>query len=1357
MSGLPSGWESDYNGSRWFYRYKPTGQIQFHFPQDGDEFPDFVDANAPAPDLAPEEKLESQQQVKRKTEPSENNEKGPAKSLTRATAGPSGGGLGSGTKPSRTAAGKQQLSPTDDDDNGGEFYYQPESFMFLGPGAYSDVSPLGEEDDRVDAGAKPPEKGRRNEDENAQVKSEDSQPSRLSSKVSPIQSESTTPLVVHGTPVAGDSPAAKPSVETTQPAAVVEPPSATSPTVPLLDSREMPHELPASSPWSPVGVVAEMPTEHTAQARIESHPDPVEMGDSAVLAPIETHMDVGIAELPEHTTPTDRKPVDTSQHDELQQTSLPDHVLYQATFGTIARPKNPSPPSLAQQTAGASTPAEASTRSHERQIQAAEEPRAPRNESPFRITRKPTNAATSSSKYQPYAPPVAASTAERPHLEQRTSSSQSQDRRGSLIREGSLMLGPREPARVQSADVPTVLQPPQLPPKVEEQPRSHPSQAPVGSNTVPHHTAFAAREQTRAQENESGASSERAAPASLSHVPSVLKPARGKMIERSSTDNQRGHTDNPPRIGQIHHTTTMDVDPQPALGPRPWVQRVSTAPPGQQLHPSSSTSRTNDFSIPSPPPPRSYEASQSRDWSSASLAYQRQEVSTPQGRLPRQQSFASSDVSSLGPSSSRQSSISNFQTQSPPESLQRRSSNISGFFADVNLGEERSTNPPSASRVVATEPFPSYAPPVREPVTRPASFAGSSSSPTHIPQDASDGTAPKPPKIPLKIPLEHKTDKVNNALSSPAGKTIGSSNVQWPVGQQLPNASASLQRPPNDVQRRGTTRRHSMPQEQTPPPQQHLDLSYSSHGVVGEGALPHPLGKPQDQNPPSAPFHWTIPGLGSRSNSQPSTHDSGIRRVGSFAPEMASMEPTREPTRPSERPQRPLAGTNAQQPSRSNALISVPTPGHALLPIQEQPESDQGRSSSQPVIPISRQLPIPLPQPGQFDRAATTLPVLQQPPPQVHPVITADHGRQTATVLSAQKPGMQSQGTLPKVGSQQYVMMEPPPPLQHHQRSYSSPLGVIGPVVDKEKEKERGGWFSKFKKGSQKSAVLQKQPYPAAQMQHFQVVPQQVQQQPLQPQRHSEEEMLPQHHQNMPFNAQSIGQTPHSQKNAAQSQPGPVWGVDPHTVDLPAATQVRVPDQQGLLVRSSSDTIRESSAVPPTTLKTEVAQSQALAAAASDVSRTSSHSYAPLLDRQASVASSYAASISTVDIAEAYAQPIMKPQLITVQRVTTAPLQLSSQQQPRENAGPSLVWSEESQGYFPAQQVRQEVSPPHVAQPPAAAGQLAPSPYIASNHQNVGATGSSTQPPPPQRGNSKWTKRPAADYSGGDWGDDTWK
>ncbi|KAI0023624.1 hypothetical protein F4780DRAFT_58787 [Xylariomycetidae sp. FL0641] len=42
MSGLPEGWESDYDGSRWFYKYKPTGEIQYHFPRDGDEFPEFI-------------------------------------------------------------------------------------------------------------------------------------------------------------------------------------------------------------------------------------------------------------------------------------------------------------------------------------------------------------------------------------------------------------------------------------------------------------------------------------------------------------------------------------------------------------------------------------------------------------------------------------------------------------------------------------------------------------------------------------------------------------------------------------------------------------------------------------------------------------------------------------------------------------------------------------------------------------------------------------------------------------------------------------------------------------------------------------------------------------------------------------------------------------------------------------------------------------------------------------------------------------------------------------------------------------------------------------------------------------------
>ncbi|KAM0328798.1 hypothetical protein ACHAQA_005212 [Verticillium albo-atrum] len=356
--------------------------VQFRFPQDGDEFPDFVDAYAPAPDLAPEEKLESQQQVKRNTTaPDSNNEKAAGNPMMRATAGPLGGGLGFSNGASRGSAKKQENDPIDDEDDGAAFYYQPESFMFLGPGAYNDVSPLADEDDRVDAGAKPPEKGKQNAGVGNQAKPEDVKQSHLSSKVSPIQSESTTPLVIHSTPVADETAAVQLSIET-QNAPAVEPPAVESPAVPMLDSREMPHELPAVSSWNPIGVVAEMPTEHTAQARIETHPEPVEIGDSTVLAPIETRMaemHVGIAELAEHTSPIERKPVDTSEHDGLQQTSLPEHVLYQATFGTRARPQNASPPSSAQNTPGTSTPVSVPKGSPERVPKTVEEPIAPRS------------------------------------------------------------------------------------------------------------------------------------------------------------------------------------------------------------------------------------------------------------------------------------------------------------------------------------------------------------------------------------------------------------------------------------------------------------------------------------------------------------------------------------------------------------------------------------------------------------------------------------------------------------------------------------------------------------------------------------------------------------------------------------------------------------------------------------------------------------------------------------------------------------------------------------------------------------------------------------------------------------------
>lgn len=143
MAGLPEGWEWDYDGQRWFYKYKPNGHIQYHFPKEGDEFPDFVDAAAPAPVLAPEERLESQQQVKRQT----------------STSRPGGsGGVGiSGARDAGASAWKSRMTASarpvssvwDDDagDAGGVF--QPENFMFLGPGTYTDVSPLAEEEEEA--------------------------------------------------------------------------------------------------------------------------------------------------------------------------------------------------------------------------------------------------------------------------------------------------------------------------------------------------------------------------------------------------------------------------------------------------------------------------------------------------------------------------------------------------------------------------------------------------------------------------------------------------------------------------------------------------------------------------------------------------------------------------------------------------------------------------------------------------------------------------------------------------------------------------------------------------------------------------------------------------------------------------------------------------------------------------------------------------------------------------------------------------------------------------------------------------------------------------------------------------------
>lgn len=70
MTGLAAGWEADYDGSRWFYRYKSTGLTQYTFPKAGDEFPEHVGTGHEVFGLAPEERLASNRQVRKRTSPS---------------------------------------------------------------------------------------------------------------------------------------------------------------------------------------------------------------------------------------------------------------------------------------------------------------------------------------------------------------------------------------------------------------------------------------------------------------------------------------------------------------------------------------------------------------------------------------------------------------------------------------------------------------------------------------------------------------------------------------------------------------------------------------------------------------------------------------------------------------------------------------------------------------------------------------------------------------------------------------------------------------------------------------------------------------------------------------------------------------------------------------------------------------------------------------------------------------------------------------------------------------------------------------------------------------------------------------
>ncbi|KAM0561664.1 hypothetical protein ACHAPJ_002832 [Fusarium lateritium] len=469
MSGLPEGWESDYDGRRWFYKYQPTGLIQYHFPKEGDEFPDFVDTFSPVPDLAPEERLESQQQIRRHASTTT-----PARLSPKKNDGAYG--MSATARPvSMTWDGTFEEENT---------VFQPENFMYLGPGTYNDVSPLAEEEEeaarRVVAGGiegrvdKSPSKG-----------------------VSPLGSEKTTPAqgAAHAGPLTGE-PVLVPS------------------TVP----EEVIHEMPVLEPQAPdpVGIIAEMPTYDTAQAHIETHPPPIEMADHTVLAPIETAVSM-MAELPERTSPVERK------NDE---------------------------PQLAP----------GSLRNYGGQLQPLRTAKSPAEETP--------------AGFQAYKPRVSGNAADIPPNQ-------------ALLRRSTFQPGeplanssPIQPPDRGHAGTPNVLSPPQVPPK---RPLDEPSQPQIPPK-------YMLNQPSQSNAPLGGVNNGSLAPAQqgeLSHMPSVLKPARGKVPSQSGQLPQsqapgpaQGHGYVPPAQGKHHPSMTPapQVQQQRLQEPRMGIQRINTVP-----------------------------------------------------------------------------------------------------------------------------------------------------------------------------------------------------------------------------------------------------------------------------------------------------------------------------------------------------------------------------------------------------------------------------------------------------------------------------------------------------------------------------------------------------------------------------------------------------------------------------------------------------------------------------------------------------------------------------------------------------------------------------------------------------------
>ncbi|KAI0197125.1 hypothetical protein EV127DRAFT_3216 [Xylaria flabelliformis] len=126
MAKLPDNWVSGYDGQRWYFQYEPTGMVQYHFPQEGDEYAEFLlDVGTGPIKLTPEDSLAIEQESKRRSIPGFNDD--------NTKSGPKT----SGSKRERENAGEEGygMSATG--------YFDSSAYF---PDAHNTVSPLVDDD-----------------------------------------------------------------------------------------------------------------------------------------------------------------------------------------------------------------------------------------------------------------------------------------------------------------------------------------------------------------------------------------------------------------------------------------------------------------------------------------------------------------------------------------------------------------------------------------------------------------------------------------------------------------------------------------------------------------------------------------------------------------------------------------------------------------------------------------------------------------------------------------------------------------------------------------------------------------------------------------------------------------------------------------------------------------------------------------------------------------------------------------------------------------------------------------------------------------------------------------------------------